>query len=168
MLPPEIDHHFTIDGEAYWLHEWSRAGLHRMRASWALDIAGNIPALPGGSTLTPLEWSQHLSNVIQAIDGADLWIEAVARECLKEAPPQWWDTLPGPAQSNGTVRRVVTFERISPPLWEAFSAEVNVFLTKQFRQPGTNPGAASQAGAAEPERLAPAQAVSPMLRGRAE
>src|SRR5262245_39988961 len=101
MLPAPIEHRFSIDGEPYLLVEWTRGGERRLRADYAMAIAG----APG---------------VIDSLDGASLYAEAVARECLKEAPAIFWEELPAQGMQNGQPRRVVTLERVPRRLWEAF------------------------------------------------
>ena len=61
MLPTPIEHRFLIDGDPYLLVEWTRGGERRIRAEYAMAIA----AAPG---------------VIDTLDGANLYAEAVARE----------------------------------------------------------------------------------------
>jgi hypothetical protein len=144
-----IEHRFTLEGDAYCLKEWTRGQERRMRAGYALAISA------GPQTL-------------EEIDGIDLWAEAVARECLTEAPPLWWETLPAVAGDNGTPRRLITTEQIPRALWEAFRGEVNRFLEAIFPAPAAlaaspaGPGPDLQGVVESPET------VPAVFRGRAE
>jgi hypothetical protein len=149
MLPKPIEYRFTIDDESYLLVEWNRGGERRLRADYALAIA----AAP---------------DLLESIDGANLYAEAVARECLKEAPPVFWQELPAPAAHNGTPRPVVSLEHIPRRLWEQFRKEVNAFLLLLFP---TEPAAlvtSLAGGAGDQNRLAPPENVPAVFRGRAE
>jgi len=149
MLPPPIEHRFVLDGEPYLLREWDRGGERRLRADYAMAIA----AAP---------------TVLESIDGANLYAEAVARECLKEAPDLFWETLPPAAGSNGTPRRVVTLEHVPRALWEQFRQGVDQFLGKIFPPLSTELGPAPAPDPGPALGVAPLETVSPMLRGRAE
>jgi hypothetical protein len=149
MLPSPIEHRFVIEGEAYRLVEWTRGGERRLRAEYAIALAPAMAAL-------------------DAIDGANLYAEAVARECLKEAPEVFWESRPATAGINGTPTRVVTLEHVPRALWERFRAEVDVFIGKIFPALSPEPPAAPPAGPGEPVAVAAPETVSPVLRGRAE
>lgn len=138
-----------IDGEKYCLVEWTRGGERRLRAEYAMAIA----AAPG---------------VIDSVDGKSLYAEAVARECLKEAPAIFWEELPAQAGQNGQPRRVVNVERVPRRLWEAFIEEVTAFLALLFPAPVTILEPGPGPGPRDAAALAPAETVSPVLRGRAE
>lgn len=149
MIPHPLEHRFEIEGERYLLVEWTRGGERRIKTEYALAIA----AAPG---------------VIDSIDGQNLYAEAVARECLKEAPPLFWEDLPALAGQNGTPRRQITLEHVPRQLWDLFRVEVDRFLGHLFPPAPTESQGPSDAGPAAPEPVAVAQTVSPMLRGRAE
>jgi len=149
MLPKPIEYEFIIENERYLLVEWTRGGERRLKSDYALAIA---PA--------PRE--------IEAIDGANLYAEAVARECLREAPAVFWrEALPAGAV-NGTPTRVVTFEQVPRALWERFRGEVDAFLALIFPLVPAEPDRASPARAPDAVELAAPAAVSPGFRGRAE
>ncbi|PWT77616.1 MAG: hypothetical protein C5B60_02380 [Chloroflexi bacterium] len=149
MLRAPIDYTFTIEGQRYRLVEWDRGGERRFRAEYALAIA-SAPDVLGG------------------IDGQDLYTEAVARECLREAPDLFWTQRPPAAGSNGTLTRVPTFEHIPHALWEVFRQEVNTFLTQVFPPLPTTDPPAPPGGSADAVPVADAQAVPAVFRGRAE
>jgi hypothetical protein len=149
MLPAPIEHHFVIDGEPYRLVEWTRGGERRLRAEYAMAIA----AAP---------------TVIDIVDGQSLYAEAVVRECLKEAPAIFWETLPAQEGSNGQPRRVISCERIPRALWEAFRKEVDAFLALLFPPQPTDLPAGDGPGQGDTARLEVAEAVSPVIRGRAQ
>lgn len=149
MLPPPIEHVFAIDGHPYRLVEWTRGGERRIRLEYAMAIA----AAPG---------------VIDGMDGQSLYAEAVARECLVEAPDLFWQTQAPGASQNGTPRRVVTLEQVPRALWALFLVEVEAFLGKIFPSAPQDAVSSAPAGPGEPVAVATLEAVSPMLRGRAE
>jgi hypothetical protein len=149
MLPPPIEHRCTIDHETYVLLEWDRGGERRIKADYAMAIA----AAP---------------SVLEAIDGANLYAEAVARECLREAPDVFWELRPAAASQNGTPKRVVTLEHIPRALWELFRKEVDAFLAQIFPALPAAPGAAPDPGPADALSVAAPQTVSAVFRGRAE
>jgi hypothetical protein len=149
MLPPPIEHRFTIDHEPYLLLEWDRGGERRIKADYAMAIA----AAP---------------SVLEAIDGANLYAEAVARECLREAPALFWETRPAAATQNGTPTRVVSVEHIPRALWERFRTEVDAFLAQIFPPLPAAPVAAPDPGPADAVPVAAAETVPAMFRGRAE
>jgi hypothetical protein len=149
MLPVPIEHAFIIEGERYRLVEWTRGGEKRIRAEYAMTIAA-APA------------------VIDSLDGANLYAEAVARECLKEAPALFWETLPAQGEMNGQPRRVVSCEHVPRKLWEAFRKEIDAFLGLLFPAPPTEAGGGPAPGPAEPTGMAAAEAVPAVFRGRAQ
>jgi hypothetical protein len=150
MLPQPIDYTFDIDGQHYRLVDWDRGGERRIRADYALAIS----AVP---------------TVLETIDGASLYAEAVARECLREAPDVFWDPVPvTEARSNGTPRRVVNVDRVPRALWQAFREEVDRFLGQLF--PSVQPAVAPvpPEREADPAPVAPLETVPAVFRGRAE
>jgi hypothetical protein len=149
MLPLPITHEWTMEGEHYKLVEWTRGGEKRLRAEYAMAISAS-PA------------------VIESVDGQDLYLEAVARECLKEAPDVFWDTRPANAQTNGTPQRVVTFEQVPRALWALFVVEVNAFLGKIFPAAAAEPQSGTSPGPATADPVAALETVPALPRGRAE
>jgi hypothetical protein len=149
MLPAPIEHTFALEGERYRLVEWDRGGERRIKVDYALAIS---PA----------------PSVLESIDGANLYVEAVARECLREAPDLFWEMRPAAASQNGTPSRVVTLEKIPRQLWEQFRKEVDAFIALIFPAAPPSLEPASPASAGESLAVAAAQALSPVLRGRAE
>jgi hypothetical protein len=113
MLPVPLEHRFTINGDTYLLMEYTRGGERRLRQEYSMAIA-----------LAP--------GVIEAMDGADLYAEALARECLKEAPAIWWEEQPAQAGRNGTPARVITCEHIPRAVWVEFRREADYFLGLLF------------------------------------
>jgi hypothetical protein len=149
MLPTIIDHSFVLEGERYRLVEWDRGGERRIKADYAMAIA---PA----------------PSVIESIDGANLYAEAVARECLREAPDIFWEARVLAPTQNGTTTRSVMLDKVPRALWEQFRKEVDHFVSLIFPPPAVASEPAPPPGAGEPVAVAPAQALSPVLRGRAE
>lgn len=149
MIPAPIEHRFTLEGESYLLREYQRAGQRRIRAEYAQALA-----------VAP--------QVLDAIDGLSLWAEAIARECLVEAPDLWWTDVPAHAQQNGQPKRVITTDRIPQQLWNAFVKEVNSFEELMFPpDPAVVPAAVADSPR-ESHDVAPPQTVPAPLRGRAE
>jgi hypothetical protein len=149
-FPHPYEHRFTLDGEPYRLVGWTRGGDRRINADYALALS-TVPGL-----------------VLDAVDGGNLYAEAVSRECLTEAPDLFWESKPPAPGTNGTVTRVATFDQVPIQLWERFRTEVNAFVA-QFRPvPGAVPGVAPDPGTAEPDAVAALDAVPPRLSGRAE
>lgn len=147
--PLPYEHRFSLDGEPYLLVAPTRGGDRRIRAELAMAIAP-APAM------------------LDSMDGGNLYAEAVARECLKEAPDVFWESRPAPAGSNGTPSRVVTLEHVPLDLWERFRSEVDAFVA-HFRPGATAvPVLASEPGEREPDAVAGVETVPPRLRGRAE
>jgi hypothetical protein len=149
MLPKPIEHRFVINGEPYLLVEWTRGGERRFKTEYALAIS----QAPG---------------VIEALDGANLYAEAVARECLKEAPDIFWEPRPANAIQNGTASRSITLESVPRPLWEAFRKEVDMFLGQIFPATPAELAPAPAPGADQPMAVAHTETVPAVLRGRAE
>jgi len=149
MLPAPIEHRFRIDGEPYLLVQWDRGGDRRMKAEFAIAIA---PA-PG---------------VIDTLDGQNLWREAVARECLREAPDLFWDARPAAATQNGLPYRVVSLDKIPMALWDLFAKEVDAFLALIFPAAPAESGGTPTPGDADALAVAGAQALPSVFRGRAE
>jgi hypothetical protein len=149
MLPKPIEYRFTIEGEDYLLVEYDRGGERRLKAEYAMAIA----AAP---------------QVLESIDGSNLYAEAIARECLKEAPAIFWETRPAAATQNGQPTRAVTLEHIPRALWEQFREGVDRFLGMIFPALPAESSPPSGPGPGEPVAVAPAEAVSAVLRGRAE
>ena len=147
--PPPYEHRFRLDDEPYLLVGWSRAADRRIRADYAMGIAA-APA------------------VLDVLDGADLYAECVARECLKEAPEFFWEMRPAAAGTNGQPTRVFTVEHVPLDLWERFRKEVDAFVGHFRPAPASVTPLAPDAGASEPDAVAVAEAVPPRLRGRAE
>lgn len=149
MLPKLIEHTFTLDGESYRLVEWDRGGERRLKAEYAMAIA---PA-PG---------------VLENIDGGNLYAEAVARECLKEAPDIFWTTRPAQAGQNGTPSRVVSLEHVPRALWEQFRAEVDRFLGLIFPAAAAELVTDLERRPSEPQRLETVENLPTVFQGRAE
>jgi hypothetical protein len=149
MLPPPLEHRFTLEGETYCLTGWTRGGERRIHAQYALAL-GPQPA------------------TLEAIDGGSLYDEAVAAECLREAPDYWWTQAPPAAGSNGLPQRVFNCDRIPAGLWRDFREEVAKFLAKIFQRPTPDVRADAPAGAGDPPAMAAPEALAPGLRGRAE
>jgi hypothetical protein len=180
MLPVPIDYVFEIDHQRYRLVEWTRGGEKRIRAEYASalvvqapDLVANLerPDLPrdparAAERLGAL--ARQLSLMLETLDGQDLYAEAVARECLREAPELFWETRPAPGGANGASVRVPTFDQVPRRLWDQFREGVQAFLALIFPavpatlEPLLEP-VPGDAGA-----VAPAQALPAGLRGRAE
>jgi hypothetical protein len=149
MLPEIVEHVFTLEGERYRLVEWDYGGEERIKLEYAMAIA---PA--------PV--------AIEAINGPNLYAAAVARECLKEAPDQFWAPRQAPASLNGTPTRVLTLEHCPRALWDLLRKEIDAFMGKIFRELPAEPEHAAQAGATDALGVAPAHALPALPRGRAE
>lgn len=180
MLPPPIEHRFRLDGEPYCLVEWTRGGEKRLRADYAAALVAQAPDLVASLerpevARDPLRAAERLgatarqlSILLEGLDGADLYAEAVARECLTEAPEIFWESRPAPGGSNGASLRVVTLERVPRRLWELFRQEVTAFLALIFPAVSAAPADLSGTGPDESLSVAVAETLSPVLRGRAE
>jgi hypothetical protein len=176
MLPTPLEHSYTLDGERYTLREAVMfEGQSRIQQYYALALA----LMPGAlhpetglpiATQEPL-WSAAAtaySRALENISGATCYAKAVTQECLVEAPDLWWVPQPVTPGMNGTVRRVVTFKNVTAALWTQHFREVNTFLEAIFRGQAETSAPVAPGGAAEPDAVAPAQALTPVLRGRAE
>ena len=156
MIPEPRSHRFVIDANHYTLREYTRAGERRINQRYALALSLN------GTT----------PGLMQTLDGDNLYIEAVAMECLTEAPDFWWEYMPAPpatpATPNGSRQRTVTFEQVPPLIWKAFCKEAEAFLASLFPVAPTTLERPSDARPEESDRLAAAQTVSPGFLGRAE
>lgn len=148
MFPARREHRFTLDGEPYCLVGWTRGADRRIRAEYAVGIAA-APA------------------VLDAVDGADLYAEAVARECLTEAPEIFWETRPAAAGQNGMPSRVATFDNVPLALWDAFRKEVETFVALFRPAPAADVALVADAGEAGPDAVAVAQTVPARPVGRA-
>ena len=149
LVPEPLEHRFSIEGESFLLVEWDRGGEKRIKVDYAMN-------------LTPAP------TVLESIDGGNLYAEAVARECLKEAPALFWETRPALANQNGTPARVVTLEHVPRLLWDRFRQEVDAFLAKLFPAVSVDAQPASAAGPGDADAVAPAETLSAGMRGRAE
>jgi hypothetical protein len=180
MLPARIEHRFQIDAASYCLTEWDRGGDKRIKIDYALSLiaaADSAGALPSPVSAQPdfqayaerlSSMSRHLSSLIEVLDGDNLWVEAIARECLTEAPDIFWDA-PAPASgANGMSTKRVKLDTIPRALWHQFRREVLVFRDQIFRQEQAESLAADTGRAADQGGVAPAEAVPPVFRGRAE
>lgn len=170
MRPP-IEHAYTLEGERYLLRETLMLeGQQRIQQHYALSLTLS-PAALNPDTGQPIAynealWAAYARNLETQYGGA-LYAKAVTQECLVEAPDCWWMPQPVTPGQNGTTKRMVTFKDISAELWAAQLQEVQHFLQAIFRVQTQDPPSASPGGAAEPDMVAPAQALSPKLRGRA-
>lgn len=154
MLPDIVDHHFTIQGAPYQLLECGRGGQERYRREFALAIA----AAPG---------------ILDSVDGINLLAQAVARQCLRQAPEVFWKSdvtiaEKKAAQANGHLWELVTFEDVPLTVWEEFRQQVDFFMVRlpQPRQPDTP--AASEPGTADTDPVETPEAVPAVFRGRAQ
>jgi hypothetical protein len=132
MFPAPIEHTFTIDGELYRLVEYTRGGEQRIHQTFAASLV--VAGIPEAT--------------MRSVDGSNLYVEAVARECLKEAPDYFWEERVSAAGQNGRPQRHLTFEQVRLPVWTELCREVNTFLEQIFRL-------------AAPEALAPLPARPP-------
>jgi hypothetical protein len=151
MLPQPLRHRFTIDGELYCLEEYTRGGERRIQQQYAmsLSLTGTTPA------------------VMQTLDGDNLYLEAVARECLREAPAIFWEDLSSTGAQNGATMRGVTFEQVPHSLWVRFAKEVEAFLASLFQRTRQDLAPVDTGRPAESTRLADAQNLSPVFTGAA-
>jgi hypothetical protein len=171
MRPP-IEHAYTLEGEAYRLREATMLdGQQRISQYYALALT-LAPGTISPDTGTPLAYNEAFwaayTRTLESVNGGNLYVKAITQECLVEAPDFWWLSQPVTPAQNGTTRRVVTFKEVSAVLWSAHVQEVNVFLDLIFRANEPDPVPATPAGPGEPDVVAVAEVVSPMLRGRAE
>jgi hypothetical protein len=151
MLKPPYTYTFRIDGDTFTLTEYQTRGSEaRIQLLYAQALN---PA--------PLPLSMH--------DGGNLWVEAVAKECLSQAPAWCWrDRFPDEAGSRFDPNRVVTLEEFPRLSWPIFRKEVNAFLADlpQVIQPDHTPTPRSVSRDADP--LDAFETVPALLRGRAE
>lgn len=151
MLPAPLTHTFQVDGETFTLTEYQTRGSEaRIQATYAQAL--NPAPLP-----------------IEMYDGNNLWVEAIAKECLSQAPAWCWrDRLAGEAPSRFDPLRVVTLEAFSRFTWPQFRKEVNAFLADlRPSLPADDAPALNGVPTDTPSVDAP-QAVPALLRGRAE
>lgn len=151
MSRPPLEHRFVIDGDPYCLVEYTtRGGERRIQEAFALRLA-------------------KAPSVIDALDGANLYAEAVAQECLKQAPESCWrlrttDDVP----NHWDARRVVSLDQYPLEHWAAFRREVDAFLASLPRllpaTPPSDPGALP----ADAPVVADPHEVPAVFRGRAE
>ncbi len=180
MLPTPIDYTFEIDQQRYRLVEWTRGGEKRIRAEYASALVAQAPDLvttleradlPRDATRAAERMgalARQLSLILEALDGQDLYAEAVARECLREAPEVFWTLRPAPGGANGQTVRVPTFEEVPRRLWDQFREGVNAFLALIFPAVPATAESVLTTGPGEPYAVATPEALSPVLRGRAE
>jgi hypothetical protein len=152
---PPIDHAFTIQGDAYLLTECGRGGQERYRREFALAIA----AAP---------------DILNGLDGINLSAQAVARQCLRQAPEAFWRTDITPAARKtaaveGTLWQLVSFEAVPLDVWEQFRKEVDTFLVRLPQPLPDVPEPAPAPVPREPVRVAAPEDVSAaVFRGRAQ
>ena len=149
MVPKPLDYRFRIDDDTYLLVQPTRGGDRRIRQQFALAIAA-APA------------------VIDSMDGENLMVEAIAQECLKEAPPYFWQELPATASSNGQPRQVVNCDGVPLAVWELFRTEVLAFRAQCFPGYAAESPPVDAAGAEPAAGVATVETLPAILRGRAE
>lgn len=137
---PSPAHRFLVDGHQFHFRKPSRAGERRIRlqTALALSLQGVSPGL------------------LEALDGDNLYMEAMLVEGLTEAPAHWWETAPMVPQANGTPTRALSFEQVDPDEFAAVCQEVRTFLAT-FQHP--KPAPLSPDREAEPGRVDTPQAV---------
>jgi hypothetical protein len=172
MPPPPLEHRYLIDGQSYLLREATMFdGQQRIQQYYALALTLQ-PGLLHPDTGQPLVYNEALwgayRQALEATNGNALYAKAITQECLVEAPDFWWAAQPVAPGVNGTVRRVVTFKDVSLTVWQRHFQEVNTFLEAIFRAQAPVDAAASPARPDEPPVVAAAEALPPVLRGRAE
>lgn len=155
MLPAPHTHQFHVNGEPYTLRVPGRAGDRRIQQQYALALSQQ--------GITP--------TLLHALDGDNLYVEAVATECLVEAPEYWWKTPPAPtpkgASPNG-VEKIVSFEHVPLDIWQQFRQEVETFLATF---PGVVTTAVGETPSGRPEDADPVarpQNIPAVFRGVAE
>jgi hypothetical protein len=144
-----LSHRFLIDGEAFCLVEYNHAEERLIQMKYAQLIA---PA--------PL---------LDYLFAEDLYAEATAAVCLREAPAWCWQPVPPNQPVNGTPTRVFDISQSPRTFWPKLRAEVAVFrgLLRDDVSAVHGDVAAPGAGPSEPDTVAPPQAVSPAFRGHA-
>jgi hypothetical protein len=171
MIPP-LEHRYTIDGEAYLLREATMFdGQQRIQQYYALALTLQ-PGLLHPDTGQPLVYNEALwgsyTRALETVNGNALYAKAVTQECLVEAPELWWALQPVLPGQNGQGRRVVTFKEVSAALWRQQFEAVQTFLELIFRVQQAPPEPPPAPGPGAPDLVAAPEALSPMLRGRAE
>jgi hypothetical protein len=148
-MQPPLMHRFTIDGEPFCLVEYNHAEERLIQAKYAQLIA---PA--------PL---------LDYLFADDLYAEATAAVCVKEAPAWCWQTVPPGQPVNGTPTRVFDISQSPRTFWPKLRAEIDVFrgLLRDSVPAPRGDVAASEPGSSEPDVLASPQTVSPAFRGHA-
>jgi hypothetical protein len=146
MLPPRPQHEFVVNSHRFVAVRYTRGGERRIRQQHALSLSllGVMP------------------DVLAALDGDNLYQEALLHEVLTEAPRHWWEEAPATPGTNGTPKRVLSFEQVDPDEFRAVAVEVTHFLTS-FR--ADQPASAPPAGPTDASGLADAQAVPAPFRG---
>jgi hypothetical protein len=152
---PPIEHAFTIQGDSYVLTECGRGGQERYRREFALAIA----AAP---------------DILDRLDGINLYAQAVARQCLRQAPEAFWrmDVTPAArktAAAEGELWRLVSFEAAPLDVWEQFRKEVDAFIARLPQPLPETPEPAPSAMPTEPVGVALVEDVpAAVFRGRAQ
>jgi hypothetical protein len=152
---PPIEHAFTIQGDAYVLTECGRGGQERYRREFALAIA----AAP---------------DILNNLDGINLFAQAVARQCLRQASDAFWrpDVTPAvrkTAIAEGELWRLVSFEAVPLDVWEEFRQGVDAFIARlpqplpDVPEPAPAPVPREPVGVAAPEDVPAA-----VFRGHAQ
>lgn len=151
MLRTPHTHTFTIEGDTFTLTEYQTRGSEaRIQATYAESINS-----------APLAKEMY--------DGGNLWVEAVAKECLSQAPAWCWrDRMQGEVPSRFDPLRLITLEAFPRRTWPLFRKEVNAFLADlpQPLQPDDVPDPASLSR--ESDAVAAPQVVPVILPRRAE
>jgi hypothetical protein len=153
MLRAPIEHQFSIDGESYILRESGRGGQERYRREFALALA----AAP---------------DILDRIDGVNLYAQAVARQCLRQAPACFWrmdvTSAVRAAAAPDRLWELVSFEQVGLEVWEHFRKEVDAFVA-QLPQPLPDESQPAPPGLPTHEdAVAVAEAVPPAFRGHAQ
>jgi hypothetical protein len=171
MRPP-IEHRYLLDGDAYCLREATFEGQRRIAQTYAMSLAQGAVAMGPSAPPAPLASPEALwgtyARILENVDGTNLYAKAVTQECLVEAPLLWWHRVPALPDQNGMSQQRITFQEVSGALWDAHLKEVNVFLDLIFRAHAAPAEPAASGCPAEPVLVATPEALSPVLRGRAE
>jgi hypothetical protein len=151
MLKDPMTRTFQIAGELFTLTEYQTRGSEaRIQVTFAQALNPAPVAL-------------------DMYDGSNLWIEAVAKECLSDAPAWCWRQRQGSdAPSRFDAQRVITLEAFDRLTWPLFRKEVNAFLADlpQPLQPDEPPAAVRVPPDAD--SVATAETLPAVFRGRAE
>ena len=99
----DTEKNFEIDGREYKLKRPPVAGERRIKADYAAMLG------PGGPFGT--------ADILDALHGQSMEAEAYFRECLKVAPPHWYD-------KDGKL----SFEEVYPEEFEAVWEKAGDFL----------------------------------------